>query len=429
MIMKYYEAIKILNKIKETSSTKEKGEILKNCNENELLLKILERTYNPLRRYKITTNSLLQATPEKTFESVWNMLDVLESNNINNELKDKVNKFLSYIKQNYGSQIEDLIRNIVLKDLKIGMNVTSINKAIPGLIPEWKVQKGKALPEIKLKKNETFVLELKENGIRATYRNGALISRQGLPHIGFDNIISQIEDCIGKDFVVDGELVRKNVDSIPDNENFRLTTSIVSEENLDNKDQIIFKIFDILPLKEFDEDQFTEKFISDRLPRIQALADKISSYENLSLCEVLYVGSEKDKIDELLEKVSEEGKEGLMLYRDAVYKRDRNSSLIKVKKFKFADLRVVGLLEGKAGKKLEGKFAGFIVEYKGNQVGVGSGYEEKDIEYFTKHGKDYIGRVIEVKYKEESQNKKGEYSLQFPVFVQVREEGKEVSYD
>jgi len=39
------------------------------------------------------------------------------------------------------------------------------------------------------------------------------------------------------------------------------------------------------------------------------------------------------------------------------------------------------------------------------------------------------GRVIEVKYKEESSDKKtGLLSLQFPIFVSLREEGKEESY-
>jgi hypothetical protein len=44
-------------------------------------------------------------------------------------------------------------------------------------------------------------------------------------------------------------------------------------------------------------------------------------------------------------------------------------------------------------------------------------------------GDELIGRVIEVKYKEESNDKKtGLFSLQFPIFVSLREVGKEVSY-
>ncbi|HBG5740001.1 TPA: hypothetical protein KQJ47_003495 [Clostridioides difficile] len=39
-----------------------------------------------------------------------------------------------------------------------------------------------------------------------------------------------------------------------------------------------------------------------------------------------------------------------------------------------------------------------------------------------------LGKVIEVKFFEETNNEKGELSLRFPVFLRVREEGKEVSY-
>ena len=48
---------------------------------------------------------------------------------------------------------------------------------------------------------------------------------------------------------------------------------------------------------------------------------------------------------------------------------------------------------------------------------------------FWRLGDELHGRVIEVKYKEESRDKKtGLSSLQFPIFVSLREIGKEESY-
>jgi DNA ligase-1 len=53
--------------------------------------------------------------------------------------------------------------------------------------------------------------------------------------------------------------------------------------------------------------------------------------------------------------------------------------------------------------------------------------EQRDT--FWQHRDELIGRIVEVKYKEESSDKKtGQLSLQFPIFVSLREEGKEVSY-
>ena len=78
----------------------------------------------------------------------------------------------------------------------------------------------------------------------------------------------------------------------------------------------------------------------------------------------------------------------------------------------------------------EGKYAGMLgkvnVEFNGNVVGVGSGFtDEQRIKYWE--DKDYlVGKIIEVKYKEISTDKKtGLQSLQFPVLVCVREDKTE----
>ena len=46
-----------------------------------------------------------------------------------------------------------------------------------------------------------------------------------------------------------------------------------------------------------------------------------------------------------------------------------------------------------------------------------------------KKSKGSIGQIIEVKYKEQTKNKNGTESLQFPVFVEVRNDKVEVSYE
>ena len=71
-----------------------------------------------------------------------------------------------------------------------------------------------------------------------------------------------------------------------------------------------------------------------------------------------------------------------------------------------------------------------MIDYKGNNVNVGSGYSDIQREEFWSNKDNYIGRILEVKYKEESKDKTtGLLSLQFPTFVCIREEGKEVSYN
>ena len=71
----------------------------------------------------------------------------------------------------------------------------------------------------------------------------------------------------------------------------------------------------------------------------------------------------------------------------------------------------------------------FVVDYKGNELSVGSGMTDEQREQFWASRVNLTGRIIEVKYKEVSKDKKtGRESLQFPIFVGLREIGKEVSY-
>ena len=59
----------------------------------------------------------------------------------------------------------------------------------------------------------------------------------------------------------------------------------------------------------------------------------------------------------------------------------------------------------------------------------GNGYTEKEREDFWKNRDELIGRVMEVKYFRDTKNKNGGSSVSFGKFVQLREVGKEVSYD
>ena len=132
-------------------------------------------------------------------------------------------------------------------------------------------------------------------------------------------------------------------------------------------------------------------------------------------------------IDHYLEKMVADDKEGLMLNRDSRYYRKRHSGILKVKRFYTVDLKVTAVEEGSG--RLAGMLGAFVVDYKGNSVNVGSGMSDEQREEFWRNRESLPGRVIEVKYKEESRDKKtGLPSLQFPIFVSLREEGKEESY-
>jgi len=403
----------------------------------DILFPILEFQYDSRITSGIALKSLNKKIKKDVTYEIKDIFDCLEYIKNNGATDEVIYNIQTYIKT-LDAQYVKTVMDIVTQNIKIGVTANSINKAIDEKITQvkhskifiWKIQGGKPMDNLKLKKNEEFALQQKLNGVRATYHMGNLMTRGGKKHFGLDTIINEIEATFGKNYVVDGELIRMNKDNISDNENFRKTLSIVnSKEQIPEKEDILLVIYDIVPLSQFENETFLMPYISERMDFIQSYKNKIQG-THIGILPVLYVGNDTTVIQPLLEKYDKMGFEGLMLYRDTLYKKSKHNGLIKIKTFKFSDLIITGYYLGDDSGKWKDKFGGFVVDYKGNRVNVGGGYSDEQREYFLEHANDYIGKIAEIKYKEESQNSKtGLYSIQFPVFVRIRDDKTEPSYE
>ena len=143
---------------------------------------------------------------------------------------------------------------------------------------------------------------------------------------------------------------------------------------------------------------------------------------------MVYEGTDQSVIMHFLDKAIERDWEGLMLNKDTTYKCKRTTDLIKIKRFYSMDLPVIDVVEGDG--RLSGTLGALIVRYKNNTVNVESGFNDEQRRALWEKRSELIGRIVEVKYKEITKDKKnGLESLQFPIFTQVREIGKSISYD
>lgn len=424
------EVIRIVNQLRETSGTNDKIAILKKNADNELLKQVLEYTYNDSKQYgfsekKLRDNlSILKAYSKNKWTCYKEMLNTLSTSNINDDLRFKTYNYLLSCEED----LKELMIGVLTKDLKIGMSKKLINKAIPKLIPEFNIQQGYPLSKYPFKNKEWFCLETKLNGINGSDLNGTMLSRQGKELTNLSHITNELSQLSFKDYYFNGELVRHNEGELTNGENFRETTSIVNSDKED-KTNIDFIVFDLLPLEEFYEGKSKLKY-KDRLKQLRQLEQeaKEKGLTHLYIPKVYYEGEDNTVIDKYLEEASNADEEGLMCIKNGVWKNKRSSTLLKVKQFINADCKIVGYEEGT--NKYEGMLGSFIIEYKGNNVNVGSGYDDSQRKYYWEHRDEYIGRILQVKFKEESQDKKtGLYSLQFPIFQCIRELGKEVSYN
>ena len=327
-------------------------------------------------------------------------------------------------------EYQDIVKSILTKEINLGFSGKTINKVIgEEIVPSWEVQQAYSIDKYNLKDGEWFSLSEKLNGNRGTYKDGKIISRQGLEFVGLEHIIEDIQKVFPEDVVVDGELRRKNNDRKSDNENFTIGTGILNSDSED-KTSIEFIIFDYLTNIEFEngESDYTYK---KRLGGLNYYRSKIEdlALENIRIVDVYYSGNGTySNIKEWLNYAVKNDKEGLMLNRDTTYKCNRNNGILKVKKFYTMDLEVIDLEEGSG--RLKNTLGAIVVKYKDNTVNVGSGFSDSLRKEIWSRKSDYIGRIAEVKYKEISKDKKsGKESLQFPVFISFRENGKEISYD
>ncbi len=142
---------------------------------------------------------------------------------------------------------------------------------------------------------------------------------------------------------------------------------------------------------------------------------------------VLYHGTDQSRIWPLLDRMVAEDKEGLMLNTDVPYYRTRHRGILKVKQFYTMDLPVIGAEEGSG--RLSGTLGALMLEYKGNEVRVGSGFSAEQRRAYWQNRENLPMCMCEVKYKEISCDKNtGLESLQFPVFVRLREDKTDISY-
>ena len=414
----------------QTSSNNAKKDILIENSENERFRLLLYYLLNPFLITGISAKKISKETekpPTKQFGSFPELMEYLFSNNTGtDDVISNIRSFLSAQEQD----MREFYSSIITKSARIGCDTKSVNKAFgEEFIPQWEVQQAYNIEKSPLKENEWFSLTEKLNGVRGTYFEGKIISRQGKEFVNLEHIIEEIKQLFPnpENHVLDGELVRLNTEGLSDNENFRIGTGILSRDDAD-KSSIRLIVFDILPKSEFLEGQ-SDLTYKDRLAILKDLGEQASDQglKHVATVENLYEGTDVLKIDHYLDKMVAGDKEGLMLNRDSKYYRKRHNGILKVKRFYTVDLKVTSVEEGSG--RLTGKLGAFVVSYKGNSVNVCSGMSDEQREEFWTNRENLPGRVIEVKYKEESSDKKtGAQSLQFPIFVSLREEGKEESY-
>ena len=423
------EVIRLFKQIQETSSINDKKTIIAANKDNELFKKCLvflldSNVITGLSSKKITKKVRKSEYILPTFEDV---MSYLETHNTGTD--DDISLIQAFIR-NQPEEYHDFYTEFVTKSFRLGADSKVVNVCIPGLIPTFEIQQAYPLSEKNEPKDgEWFALSQKLNGNNCSYYKGKLISRQGKEFTGLQHIIDDIEKLPKhEDFFFNGELMRRNVDNLSDDQNFQIGTGIINSDNED-KSCIYFKIYEVLPIEEFEKGESKLTYKNRRHDVLNPLSSEIyrAGLENIEVVPLVYEGIDKSKIQELLDEADSNGWEGLMLNKDTKWKNKRNNGILKVKSFKHADILCTDVIEG------EGKYKGTLglikCDYKGYELGVGSGFTDEQRYYYWNNKDEIVGKIVQIKYKCETKNKQGGLSVQFPIFEIIRNDKSEVSYN
>ena len=415
---------KILSMVQSTSSAKEKKELLHLNKDNEALKSIFYLSSNS-KKYHLKQVPDSQTEGDKTVDrnikALTNLCNKLNTRELSgNDAKSVVKDFLS----NFTFESQGIITKVIKKDLKIGCGATLINTIWNNLIPTFNVALGYDI--VKAANVDIYdgswLVSRKLDGCRCItiFGNSGKISfysREGLKFFTFENLRAELATLNLAGAVFDGEIcIVKN-----GKEDF---SGIMSE--IRKKDHTIenpkYFLFDLLSHDEFSS-QTSTSILSARLSKLNSLIPK-----GMNHVSVLKQRRVTPKVFEEMEKeVSKNGWEGLIVRKDAPYKGKKSKDLLKVKKFFDAEYKVVDTVndimsftEKGKGQFEEETFKSATIMHKGNVVDVGGGWSREERREFFEDPNKIIGKVITVKYFEESENKKtGAKSLRFPTKVVI----------
>ena len=190
-------------------------------------------------------------------------------------------------------------------------------------------------------------------------------------------------------------------------------------------DDAYLALFDILPLKEFNNGKSKLNSI-DRKKELNQLSKTFEDVIKLVDYEIINFDSEngQNKFSIMNKEALDKGFEGLMIKpNENFYECKRSHAWLKIKPFIEVTLKIIDIQEGTG--KHEGKLGAFHVEGDDDgkffSLSVGSGLTDEDREKFWASKDNLIGRLVEIRADAVTQSIEGEhYSLRFPRFKNFR---------
>jgi DNA ligase-1 len=427
--------ISVLESLAATSSRLEKEEILEQNHGNDHLKRVLIAALDPYVDYGVRKFKKPKAvTPEVSdYEDlvfhtiVPTILDQLATRKLSgNAARDAVTGAMTKM----DSRQQKWFERILLKNLRIGVQTTTVNKVWPGLIKVFKVQLATTLQTSsnngKIVINDVVAypkrVEPKLDGLRciAIKRNGVvtLCTRNGTVLETLPKIKETLESAPYDNAVLDGEAMGDDW-----NES---TSVLMSSKTKKDDSKIFYNVFDAMTLYDWVNQENNDAY-SERCKLVNAIIDSLPPDSPVRPVEGKTVENEKELM-EFYASVMNKGYEGIML-KDmrAPYRFKRSDAIMKMKPVITYEGVVVGHYDGRYGTSRHGQFGGFeAVLPNGIVTRVGGGFNDVMRAEIKVNADSYIGKIIEIEGQPDPMTDDGltvDGKVRFPVFLRFRDHG------
>ncbi|HEY8365682.1 MAG TPA: hypothetical protein VIL57_00915 [Bacteroidia bacterium] len=413
----FYDIKSCFKELLATNSVKDKEAILRAFIKNKEIKALLEANLNPYKLYQfnkmpVTFNELLafdKFSEASNYKCFMELLDSLEKREITG---DKAKRRVVDVFARMDQFEFDLYSKILLKS-PIGVGASTVNKVWKGLVPEFKLLLApNELPQVANIRYPVYVSP-KMDGFRCVYYKGQLWSRQGIP-IANQNLISYFSSLQGiKDYVLDGELYLHGT-------SFQNLSKVLRNETLPLPKGLKFVLFDCIEVSSWEAQECKKPYVR-RLSDLRVVVNTLADRKKIIDVAQDKVETSKDLVD-LYKQYLKDGYEGAMVRdMDGYYKWKRvtvkSGEVLKLKPKENLDVTVESIYDGEG--KYAGMAGGFTFSFNGNSVRCGSGLTDLDRKAMAESPNDFVGKMAEIEYMEETDEGK---SLRHPVFVRWRDD-------
>jgi ATP-dependent DNA ligase len=427
--------LSILQELEANNSRNFKIELLTKHKDNELLKEVCRLANDPFTQFyqrKIPEYTPLDDFPTFILDYAIERLSILSTRTLTgNAAVAHLHTLLSSVTPEDAKVIERIIQ----KDLKCGVNTSTINKVWKNLIPEFPCMLCSPF-EQKLVDKIVFpaIVQKKEDGMRFNaivkfdddfYGTVEFRSRNGKEITLLGNLEQEFIDlAYGKDLVFDGELLvydTMETDSkgnICDRQtgNGILNKAVKGTISKEESNRVVATLWDQIPYEDFIAGKCDQPY-TYRFKRLLYLIDRCDVYRKIELVETFDVHS-LEQTQTIFQNYLDDGDEGIILKDpNSLWENKRSKGQIKFKAELDCDLKVVSVIGG-TGKYADAIGSLYCESTDGVvKVYVGSGFND---EQRSAPPSDYYDKIIAVKYNARIKNVQGEESLFLPIFLEVR---------